>query len=392
MRRLRQIEKFIDWMDPLHEIAMEKTGLSDFGEDKAYLTGLRVLLESEDLDCDLQVPHHFGYKLVHVLEQRLLAEQAFKERPEVLEHKIERPLVITGMVRTGSTALQYLMAQDPNRQHLQYWMSERPQPRPPRDTWESNADFLATQGRIEAMYKMAPETKSMHFAAADYPEECGHLMAQTFTDEYWQIGSRVPHYNAWYETADLVPTYKQHKRLIQLIGSNEPDKPWLLKYPVHLKHLKSFLTVYPDARVIWTHRDPASVLSSYTNMNAASRKMTVRHETIDRDDLFHEQLDVWAAGTERAVGVRATYPDSQFYDLHFQDFVADPVARIEEIYRHFAIDWTPECQAAVGAWNDDNPQNKHGKHAHAAQAVPLSREQIHERFATYINACGVDVS
>lgn len=392
MRRLKTIERFIDWIDPLHEIAMEKTGLSDFGEDKSYLTGLRVLLESEDIDCDLQVPHYFGYKLVHVLEQRLLAEQAFKDRPEVLANNIERPLVITGMVRTGSTALQYLMGRDPDRQHLEYWMSERPQPRPPREAWETHPDFLATQARIDSMYKMAPETKSMHFAAADYPEECGHLMAQTFTDEYWQIGSRVPHYNAWYETADLVPTYRQHKKLIQLIGSNEPDKPWLLKYPVHLKHLKSFLSVYPDACVIWTHRDPASVLSSYTNMNVASRKLTVRPETIDRDDLFHEQLDVWAAGTKRAVEVRARYPEAQFYDLHFSDFVADPVGSVNHIYRHFDIEWTEECEAELSTWNDQNPQNKHGAHRHDAQPLPLSREQIQERFASYISACGVEIS
>lgn len=390
MKRLLKIDKWIDWIEPLHEIAMERTGLADFGADTSYLTGLRVLLEAQDQYSDLLSPMHYAPKLVHVLEQRLLTEQAFEERPQVLENPIVNPLVITGMVRTGSTALQYLMARDPNRQHLQYWLSERPQPRPPRNRWESNPAYQATQKRLAHMDAQAPEAKSMHFAAADLPEECGHLMAQTFTDDYWQICSKVPHYNAWYEHVDMVPTYTRHKKLIQLIGSNEPAKPWLLKYPVHLKHLKSFLAVYPDARIIWTHRDPAAVLRSYTNMNATSRTLSCRPETIDRDDLLHEQMEVWANATERAYAVRRQYPEAQFFDLHFDDFVADPVGAVEGAYAHFGIAWTQACQRALEAWNRDNPQHKHGKAN--PKALSLEAERIHERFAPYIAASGVSVS
>ncbi len=388
MKRLLKLEKFVDWMEPLHEIAVERTGLSDFGEDDSYRTGLRVLLEAQDAYSDLLSPMHYAPKLVHELEQRLLAEQTFKERPEVLHIEIDKPLVITGMVRTGSTALQYLVARDPNRQHLQYWLSERPQPRPPRETWESNPSYQATVKRLAHMDEQAPEAKSMHFAAADLPEECGHLMAQTFTDDYWQICSKVPHYNAWYEHCDMVPTYTQHKKLLQLIGSNEPEKPWTLKYPVHLKHLKSFLSVYPDARIIWTHRDPAAVLRSYTNMNATSRTYSCRPETIDRDDLMHEQMEVWADATERAYRVRSQHPEAQFFDLHFDDYMADPVGMVEKAYAWFGIEFSEECARELDAWNRDNPQHKHGKANH--RALTLEDERIHERFARYIEASGVN--
>ncbi len=393
MLRLKKCEKFIDWIDPMHEIAMENTGLKDFGEDKSYLIGLRKLLEQQDAFCDLKIPIGYSLKLIFMLEQRLKAEQRFKDNPELLNIKIEKPLVITGMVRTGSTAMQHLAAGDPNRQHLQYWMSEYPQPRPPRDTWEDNTDFRASRDRLEGMYERAPETKAMHYNEAHIPDECGHLLAQTFTDEYWQICSRVPLYNEWYERCDMVPTYKQHKKLLQLIGSNEPEKPWTLKYPVHLKHLKSFLKVYPDARIIWTHRDPASVLSSYTNMNATNRALSVRPETLDRDDLLHEQMEVWADATARAVEVRKQFPDSQFADVYFEDYVADPVAQMEKAYKHLGIEWTPEAEQGMTTWHDDHPQHKHGKHKHVdVKPLAYSREQIQERFSTYINACNVNIS
>ncbi len=385
LARLQQCDRFIDWLDPLHEIAMANTGLSDFGEDKSYLIGLRKLLEQQDHYSDLQIPVGYSLKLVFMLEQRLKAEQRFKDNPEILDIAIERPLVITGMVRTGSTAMQHLAAGDPNRQHLQYWMSEYPQPRPARETWESHPDFRACQSRLDNMYERVPETKAMHFQAAHIPDECGHLMAQTFTDEYWQICSRVPLYNAWYEHCDMVPTYKQHKKLLQLIASNEPHKPWTIKYPVHLKHLKSFLKVYPDALIIWTHRDPASVLSSYTNMNATNRAMSVRPETLDRADLLHEQMEVWADATARAVEIRKQYPVSQFVDVYFEDYVADPVGQMERAYKHLGIDWTPEAEAGMRAWHEDHPQHKHGKHKHSdAEPLAFSRKQIHDRFATYI--------
>lgn len=393
MLRLKEIEKFVDWIDPLHEIAIEKTGLNDFGGDKSYLIGLRKLLEQQDEFCDLKVPIGYAMKLIFMLEQRLKAEQRWKDNPEVLDIKIEKPLVITGMVRTGSTAMQHLAAGDPNRQHLQYWMSEYPQPRPPSEVWEDNPDFRRCRDRLEKMYERVPTTKAMHYNAAHIPDECAHLMAQTFTDEYWQICSRVPLYNEWYETCDMVPTYKQHKKLLQMIASNEPEKPWTLKYPVHLKHLKSFLKVYPDARVIWTHRDPASVLSSYTNMNATNRVMSVRPETLDRDDLLHEQMEVWADGTARAVEVRKQYPDAQFADVYFEDFVADPITQMEKSYKHLGIEWTPEAEQGMTAWHEDHPRDKHGTHKHSeAKPLAYTRGQIHERFSTYLDAFNVPIS
>lgn len=390
MERLAKFEKYSDWLEPLHDIAREETGLSDFG-DKDYLVGLRAVLEGFDHHCDLNELGKYAapIKLTHMLKQRLLAEQAFKDRPEILDNKIEKPLVITGLVRTGSTALHYLMARDPNRQHLQYWLGENPQPRPPIEEWESNPNFQTSKSNLDMLYMASPELKAIHYMAADWPEECGHLMAQTFTDDYWQCGRYAPYYNEWYENADLVPTYRQHKKLLQLIGSNESEKPWLLKYPVHLKHLKSFLKVYPDAQVVWTHRDPSVVMSSYVSLIEGFRSISVEPGSMNRNEILKEQMEIWAKGAERAMAIREEYPEAQFYDLQFEDFVSDSVGQVKKIYDHFDIEWTPECEQALKQWNVDNPQNKHGKHSHDKEALDISREQMLERFAAYIERFNV---
>ena len=392
MDRLDRLATYVDWFEPLHEIAMEQTGLGDFGEDPSYQTGLRVLLEAMDDYCDLSDMGLYAARLkfIHVLKQRLLAEQAFKEQPHILENPLARPLVITGLVRTGSTALHYLMARDPGRQHLQYWLAENPMARPPLASWSEQAGFQSSKANLDMMFQVAPKLKAIHYMAPDWPEECGHLLAQTFTDDGWPCTRRAPHYNAWYEGVDMVPSYRQHKKLLQLIGSNEPDKPWLLKYPVHMKHLDSFLQVYPDAQVIWTHRDPAVVMSSYVSLIAGFRELSVRPETIDRDDILREQMAIWAAGAERGMAARARYPQAQFYDVHFDDFMADPVQQVRKAYQHFGIDWTPACAAALQQWHTDNPQHKHGKHGHGEHTLALDRAQILERFAPYIEHFGVN--
>lgn len=384
MDRLQKLETHRDWFTPLHEIASEETGLTDFG-DPSYHTGLNILLEMLDQRCDLNDTGKLVVtsKFLHVLKQRLLTEAMLEKNPAIQGNEIMQPLVITGLVRTGSTALHYLMAQDPHRQHLPYWLAEHPKPRPPRESWPDEADFQASQRSIDMMYEANSTLRAIHFMAADWPEECGHLMAQTFTDDFWQCAIRAPQYNAWYEGANLVPTYRRHKRLLQLIGSNEPQKPWLLKYPVHLKHLKSFLQVYPDARVIWTHRDPAEVMSSYVSLIAGFRSLNVNH--VDKDDIADEQSRIWADAADRAIEVRKQYPAAQFHDIYFEDFTSDPVAAVRRAYAHFAIPWREEGAAAFSAWSDANPQGRHGHHRHSASEFRLTPEAIRERFSAYMD-------
>ncbi|MDP6978569.1 MAG: sulfotransferase [Myxococcota bacterium] len=391
MQRLDKYDRAVDWLEPLHDIAREETGLDDFG-DEHYLEGLKVLLEQYDMDCDLSPMGVMSskMKMVHVLKRRLLAEQAWKDDPSVLDIPIEKPLVITGLVRTGSTALHYLLGSDPDRQFLPYWLSEHPQPRPPEDTWQDHPDYQQSKGAIDMTYEIDPSLKAIHFMSPDWPEECGHLMAQNFTDDYWEGATRVPHYLEWYKQKSLVETYRRHKKLLQLIGSTQPEMPWLIKYPVHMKHLRSFLEIYPDARVIWTHRDPSNVLSSYASLIAGFRKLNCN--AVDHEDIVQEQMESWAAAADRAIEIRSEHDPAQFYDLHFEDFVGDSVAAARRIYDSFGIEWTDRAEIAMREHHADNQQGKHGKHDHSLGVLETSRQAMLDRFANYIEHFGVNIT
>ncbi len=306
-----------------------------------------------------------------MLTNRLMANKYWEEHPEVLETKIERPLVITGMVRTGSTALHYLMGANPDMQALPYWIATHPQPRPPEQTWKWQTDLYKAKAELAMMYGLGEGLEAIHHITAEGPEEC----------------RRVPTYAKWYEEGHHVESYRRHKKLIQMIGSTNPDRRWLLKYPVHIRHIDAFFEVYPDACMIQTHRDPAEVLNSYVSLCAHFRRL--QEVDVDRREIALEQMEAWASAVEKGLVAREKHPD-QFHDIYFRDFMKDPIGTIEQAYDRYGVEFTREARVALEKWRVANPQNKWGKHNYKAEGADVTREEIHERFSKYMDAMGIE--
>jgi hypothetical protein len=375
---------FRDSIDELHEEARKATGLDDFG-DPSYLDGMRVLLESLDEDEDLSPLGVAIYRgqLIKILSTRLRVEQRLHERPELAQNPIERPIVITGLVRTGSTALHYLMGQDPGMQKLEYWLAAEPQPRPPRETWASHPDFEAAVKEIDFLYSNTPDLMAVHEMKADWPEECRHILEQNFTDDRFETSATLPRYNDWYHDTPHLETYRRHKRVLQLIESTEPGRRWLLKYPVHLRQLPAFFDVYPDACIVQTHRDPRAVVASYASFITKIRN--VHQSRVELAEIAREQMESWAHAAEAGMRYRDEHGSEQFYDLQFRDFMADPIGSVKRIYEKFDQTLSAEGEAALRAWHEAHPQGKHGQHSYEKKDIGISEEEILERFGAYMD-------
>jgi len=380
----RKKPRFRDLEDPLHEAACKAVGFDDFG-DPSYRKALRVLLRSYDDEARLTP---FGRMMVEqmlggILRNRLLCQRAWTRNPSVLEHEITRPIFILGLPRTGTTALHHLLGQDPTLQALEYWIAAAPKPRPPRDTWEMDPDFKRAVRDLKMTYWLDPSLKAIHLMTAEGPEECRHLLSQSFTDDTFDCNATIPSYSSWYEACDMGPTYAQHKRLLQLIGSTTPEKRWLLKYPVHMRNLGTVLATYPDACFIHCHRDPAKVLPSLCSLVTGWR--AIAEGTVDRPALARWQMNVWAAGMEHAIDVRRELADeSRFFDLTFAETVADPIGAVKRIYARFDVDLTDEAGRRLGAWLRENPRGKHGEHHYTLEEFGLTRTMVYDRYARYL--------
>lgn len=364
------------------EAAREATDLDDFGGG-AWREHLRTLLRAYDEESHLT---DAGRAMVQgeiggALAARLACEAAWRADPSVLRHEIRRPLFILGLPRSGTTALHWLLAQDPANQVLEYWLAAAPRPRPPRATWEAEPAYQAAVGVLQWIYETDPDLKAIHWMEADGPEECRHLFVQSFLDHTFDSNATIPSYTRYFEAQDMRPAYARHRDVLKLVGSTSPERRWVLKYPAHLRELDVLFETYPDACIVQTHRDPARVLPSVCSLVTGWRRLY--EGDADAKAIGAWQLDLYAGMIEKAMAVRERSDPRQFHDLSFREMIADPVGAIARMYAHFGFAWTPEAERRMRAWHDENPQHKHGGHRYTAERFGLSEEGIAERFARY---------
>jgi hypothetical protein len=367
-------------VEDLHASASKITGLTDFGDD-SYLDGLEVLLESYARESALtRVGNKATRALLRgALAARMLSEAAWKRHPEHAEVRIERPIFVTGLPRTGTTALHRLLTADPAHQGLEVWLTEMPQPRPPRETWAENPLFRAIQSGYEQHHVEHPEFMGVHYMSADMVEECWQLLRQSMRSISFECLAHLPTYSAWLDARDWKPAYHRHRRNLQLIGLPDADRRWVLKNPSHLFALDALMEVYPDALVIQTHRSPRTAMASMCSLAA--------HATAGWSDVFtgavigRDQLELWSRGLERFSVERAKHDPAQFFDVGYDDFVRDPLGTVETTYAHFGLPLDDAARAAMARLHDGSRSGA-GRPAHryTLSDFGLTGEEIDERF------------
>ena len=362
--------------------ARRATGLEDFGEGP-WRKHFRVLLETYDRESRLT---EAGRQMVEgeiggALAARLHCEAAWKRDPAILHREICRPIFILGLPRSGTTALHWLLAQDPANQVLEYWLAAAPRPRPPRAGWEAEPAYQSAREVLKWIYETDPGLKAIHWMEADGPEECRHLFVQSFLDHTFDSNATIPGYTRYFEAQDMHAAYERHRDVLKLVGSTSPERRWVLKYPAHMRELHVLFDVYPDACIVQTHRNPARVLPSICSLVTGWRSLY--EGGADAVGIGRWQLDMYAGMIDRAMDVRARRDPAAFFDLSFPELVADPVAAVARMYDHFDFAMSAEAERRMRAWQADNPQGKHGGHHYTLEEFGLREDQIAERFARY---------
>jgi hypothetical protein len=368
----------------LHESAARLTGLTDFGPDD-YADGLAVLLESYEADARLTA---FGRKVARAglrgaLAARLLAQSGWDAFGQHAAVAIDRPIFVTGLPRSGTTALHRLLCADPGHQGLELWLAEVPQPRPPREGWPANPAFQQIQSAYQRHHVEHPEFMGVHYIAADTVEECWQLLRQSLRSVSYECLAHLPRYSAWLAGQDWTGPYRRHRRNLQLIGLNDTRRRWVLKNPSHLFALDAIMAVYPDALIIQTHRDPRAVIGSMCSL--AAHATDGWSEVFRGDVIGAGQLELWARGLELFMSARSRYDPAQFLDIDYAAFTADPVGTVESVYRHFGLHYSEAAAEAVRALHADARAGSASRPAHRYSLADfgLTDGQVRDRFAGY---------
>jgi len=367
--------------DDIAAAAVRTTGLTDFG-GTAHEEGLRLLVEDlASPEAGLTPVGNYFHRaqVKSALVGRLMTEARFAEFPEHAEVPIERPIFVVGLPRTGTTALHRLLCADPGHQGLELWLTEFPQPRPPRETWESDPIFNAMQDAFRQHHVTNPEFMGIHYMDATSPEECWRVLRQTGKSISYESLANVPRYSEWLAKQDWTDAYERHRRNLQLIGLHDRDKRWVLKNPSHLVALDALMTVYPDALVVCTRRDPVTSTASACSLSAeatAGTSTTFVGETIGRTQLGMLERS-WRSFTE----ARQRYDTAQFVDVDYRGFVADPVGTVAGIYDAFGIGWSDAARAEAARIDAESRTGQaRPSHRYDLADYGLTEEQVRAAF------------
>jgi sulfotransferase family protein len=341
----------------LVEEAVARTGEDDFGEP-GWLEALEILLASlvdEARLSDIGVEVAAG-DVASYLDARLTLTAWRRDHSEVATGRIERPIVIVGQPRTGTTILYDLLAQDPALRAPLTWEVDRPIPPPEPSTYDVDPRIEEVQANIDLVETVMPGFTAFHPMGALLGQECVRITGGAFQSMIFNTQFRVPSYNRWllYD-ADLAPAYRWHRRYLQHLQSRNPVSQWLLKSPAHLWHLDALAAEYPDAIVVQTHRDPLRVVASVSALVAHLRRMS------SDEVVFGEVATGYAEdillGLARGMDARdrKVIPDDQIVDVQFADFMADPLLVVADIYAAMQRELTPETERSMRAFLAANP-------------------------------------
>ena len=372
--------------DALVARACEETGLDDLG-DIPYREPLEVLLASLNRDAGLDAPRLAvaGDSITGLLVKRLRLVDDRTTYPAIADEKIVAPLFIVGLPRTGSTHLHALLAQVGGIRAPQMWEMTSPSPPPEQETYTTDPRIAQFEAAVAAT---PPEMMKRHPVSATRPEQCNALNDWSFVNQALIAYYNIPTYRDWLLGTDYTWAYEAHRRTLQQLQWRVPGQ-WVLKYPKHLVALDRLLAAYPDARIVWTHRDPAVVVPSVASLTGYIREAqtgVVDEPSFGREWAAHEEL-VLLRGL--AVRDQVGNDDGRFYDLHYEQLMADPLHVIASICGHYGIPFDDESAAAVQRFVTDNPQTKHGAHDYTAEQFGLDADGLRRRFAPYIERFGV---
>jgi Sulfotransferase family len=367
------------------------TGLSDVG-DPAALEGLEILVSASNAEANLSATgaQRWEANLVGILSNRLRIVDYLKQHPALLERPIERPLFVFGLPRTGTTLTINLLSADPARRCLLRWESLNSVPPAAAGALHSDPRALAEQQRLEMAIKYAPQIAAAHYEDADSPSECQFAMAPSFCAQIFDSNVHIPSYREWFlHRASYLPAFRFHKQLLQLLQAENGGR-WTLKNPWHPLFLDDLVTVYPDAQLVMTHRDPAEVVGSSCSLIRLVRPMF--SDVVDLRQIADQMIDTFDHMITRQNDFRDKHGEASIYDIRYTEQLRDPIGQMRKLYAHFDEPFTREAEAAMGKILAANPQGKHGKHVYSLDEFGLTAAGVRQHFRDYCERFAIPVN
>ncbi|HVC66279.1 MAG TPA: sulfotransferase [Acidimicrobiales bacterium] len=370
------------------DAAVKAAGSEDFGSD-SHLEPLEVFLASCRDEAELTT---FGRILITkmltaALANRIELHRWSGEHPQAADERIAGPWVIVGLPRTGTSLLSNLLGLDPMNRNLLQWEAAHLVPPATLEEAASDPRIARTAKELEGLLKLNPPLRVMHPFGATLAQECVSLFMYDVRALALETQAHVPGYARWLEQADMAPAYAQHTAALRALQWAQPTGRWVLKTPNHLWDLDALLAAYPDARIVWTHRDPGPVVTSLASLaNAGQRPLTSRTDP-------GPTAEEWKRKCAFAIGSATAFDERSgpgwCRHLHYDDLVADPVEAVRGLYAAFDEEVSDLHARRMRAFLEQRPQDAFGRHGYDPADFGWTYAGLAEEFAGYAAHYGV---
>lgn len=367
--------------------ARRQTGLTDAGDDRFLLPMRKLIEQVGDFERYTPLARAFIRTIcVRAIVHRLKIEQWFKDHPEADDIPIERPIFVLGFPRTGTTVLQNMLEQAPHRRALQFWETTSPIP------WHADLDrdraarIKRADTDLKWAYRVVPEMAEMHEVSSTTAEECWPLISNTFAVVNFDICHGLAPYGEWLMGYDMEWAYREYRRMLKMLLWRIPAKQLVLKCPEHLWELEPLLKAFPDACIVWTHREPFDCVASYSSMISLSRRTL--QGRIEPREIGPHIADRFQQGVTRAMAARDALGDeSRFFDVDFKTLVRDRIGMVQAIEEYFGLEQTDS--ALLQGWLDTKRADAKGQHRYEAAMWGLDEASINAQFGAYMERFGL---
>lgn len=372
--------------DALMAQAATTVGLDDFG-DPSFLEPLGVLLEAIRTEAPLS---GFGrittsVQLDRMLQNRLLLTDLLHRHPEIHNIEILRPIIIAGLPRTGTTHLQNLISADPALRSLPYWECVEPVPMPDDVIGPDGVDPRITRcdESLEFMLQAVPYFPRMFDIGSGNAHEEINLLAIDFSTMYFDTWAPMPSWREHYLARDQTPHYEYLRTVLKALQFLRGGDRWVLKSPQHLEQFGPLISTFPDATVVVTHRDPASVVASMATMIAYTSRLQL--DPVDPVAIGRYWAELLSVMLNTCLETRHLLPADRSIDVRFDQFMADDLATVERIYSLADQPFDDPARAAIAAYLAGHQRNRHGALIYDLADFDLDAASIRAGLSDYID-------
>jgi hypothetical protein len=367
--------------------AQRKEGLTEWGPGN-FIEPLAVLLDDyPSAGLNAVGEHILRSGIVHSLRMRLRTQAWIRRHPEIVEERIEAPIVVVGMMRSGTTLLQRLLAADSRLHCARGWEVVEAAPKLDHDFTGTDPRIAISEARESKSRELAPELFAIHPMYAREAEEEIVFLADAFLSHVPESGAHLPTYRSWLNTQDFAPAYDYLHRMLQFLQWQKRRRGitagrWVLKSPAHLGYLDALRAQFPDVHIVHMHRDPRTTVASGASLNATLHAMHA--DEVDTRRVGAQWLERMGWTNDRAMTVRDSWADesARVTDIAYDDAVAEPITQVQRVYDAAGLTLTDTAVTAMTEWLSDRPREA-ARPPYDLAAYGLTDEQVDERFFEY---------